>query len=302
MESIKIRNSLEYCQIDIEGMIGVPEEWQFQDGEQRVATYEGFRQALQRIEELEASRVVVNIRSSGGDVNDALLIYEALISLDAAITTRCYGYVASAATIIAQAASEGERLLSPNSLYLIHNSSCQSEGSADDLEAKAELLRKTDRQIAELYARRSGLTAEEYLELMQEEGGRGRWLSAAEAIEYGLADGLTEGAAAESESAEPTEEEQEQDEPKEGAVQNIWRKISSRLGIKRAETPISSVPTERRNIMHEKITAQSKLAFDEEQQSALPSKIKEVEDPLFSRAQLSANGRAYDADIKKFYR
>ena len=63
---------------------------------------------------------MVDIRSTGGDVNDALLIHDALCSLDAHITTRCYGYTASAATIIAQAASPGCREISANALYLIH--------------------------------------------------------------------------------------------------------------------------------------------------------------------------------------
>ena len=89
-----------------------------------MATYERFRDAVRRIAEIEAPEVVVEIRSTGGDVNDALLIHDALRSLGARITTRCYGYTASAATIIAQAASEGRREISANALYLIHDSVC----------------------------------------------------------------------------------------------------------------------------------------------------------------------------------
>ena len=106
MESeIQINNTAGVCQIDIEGTIGVPEEWQFEEPDARVATYERFRDTLRRIAEIEAPEVVVNIRSTGGDVNDALLIHDALRQLPARVTTRCYGYTASAATIIAQAAS-----------------------------------------------------------------------------------------------------------------------------------------------------------------------------------------------------
>ena len=43
---IQINNSAEVCQIDIEGTIGIPEEWQFDDPEARVATYERFRLSL----------------------------------------------------------------------------------------------------------------------------------------------------------------------------------------------------------------------------------------------------------------
>ena len=85
---ITIRNEAQTCYIDIEGVIGVPEENQFENGASGVATFEAFRQEVERIKRVAATSVVVNIRSTGGDVNDALLIYEALQSLDARITTR----------------------------------------------------------------------------------------------------------------------------------------------------------------------------------------------------------------------
>lgn len=126
---IQITNRNDTCFVDIEGVIGVPEEWQFDQPSSRVATYEKFRDSLDRLREIDAPEIVVNIRSTGGDVNDALLIYEALSSLDGHIVTRCYGYTASAATVIAQAASEGCREISAHALYLIHNSICTAEGN-----------------------------------------------------------------------------------------------------------------------------------------------------------------------------
>ena len=92
---IQITNRNNTCFVDIEGVIGVPEEWQFDQPSSRVATYEKFRDSLDRLREIDAPEIVVNIRSTGGDVNDALLIYEALSSLDGHIVTRCYGYTAS---------------------------------------------------------------------------------------------------------------------------------------------------------------------------------------------------------------
>ena len=130
---ITITNSFQTCFIDIEGTIGVEHE---QGGaSSSVATYEAFRREVERIAEVAAQRVVVNIRSTGGDVNDALLIYEALRALDAHVTTRCYGYTASAATIIAQAADEGSREISSNAMYLIHRSMCAIEGNSQSLQS-----------------------------------------------------------------------------------------------------------------------------------------------------------------------
>ena len=187
MESeIQINNTAGVCQIDIEGTIGVPEEWQFEEPDARVATYERFRDTLRRIAEIEAPEVVVNIRSTGGDVNDALLIHDALRQLPARVTTRCYGYTASAATIIAQAASEGCRLLSANALYLIHTAICSTEGNAAEIAGKIDLLHQTDARIAAVYASRSGRPAAEFEALMAENNGNGRWLAPEEAVAAGL--------------------------------------------------------------------------------------------------------------------
>ena len=68
--TIKIRNEASLCTIDIEGVIGVPESEQFGQSSQSVATYERFREVLEQIKSIEAEEVLVNIRSTGGDVND----------------------------------------------------------------------------------------------------------------------------------------------------------------------------------------------------------------------------------------
>jgi ATP-dependent protease ClpP protease subunit len=174
--------------IRIEGIIGVPEAAQFDQSEKRVATYDAFQRELENIRAIRAQVVIVDIRSTGGSVGDALLIYEALTALDARIVTRCYGYVASAATIIAQAASRGRREISRNALYLIHRASAGAEGNAGELSQTADLLGKTDERIARIYADASGRAAQHFTALMHENGGKGRWLSPEEVIEKGLAD------------------------------------------------------------------------------------------------------------------
>lgn len=191
-QKINIKNEVDCTIIDIEGTIGVDEEWQFDNPDSRIATYERFRECVSAIADIRNSNIRVNIRSTGGNVNDAILIYEALRATGATITTCCYGYTASAATIVAQAASEGCRLIAPSSLYLIHNSMCSAEGNAEDLRIEAEMLEQTDRRIAEIYASRSGRSTEEIATLMNENCGRGRWLSPEEAIAAGLVDSVEE--------------------------------------------------------------------------------------------------------------
>ena len=289
---IQIRNSADVCYIDIEGTIGVPEQWQFASPDDRVATYEKFRDAVARIAALDAPQVVVNIRSTGGDVNDALLIYDALAALDAEVTTRCYGYVASAATLIAQAASEGCREISAHALYLIHNSICTAEGNAEELATRIDLLRKTDARLAEVYAARSGRTPKEFTLLMAENNGSGRWLSPQEALAAGLVDRIIEPAATEKTPAA------------QATPAGQWRKLLGKLGLVR---PADALPPDR-NILHfgdpEKGLGPrtSELALHEGQQFAAPTRTLPREDPSIGETTPSANQRAYAEDAKQLIR
>lgn len=287
MESeIQINNTAGVCQIDIEGTIGVPEEWQFEEPDARVATYERFRDTLRRIAEIEAPEVVVNIRSTGGDVNDALLIYDALAALDAEVTTRCYGYVASAATLIAQAASEGRREISAGALYLVHAAACAAEGNAAELEARAELLRKTDERLAALYARRSGRPQEEFAKRMAENNGNGRWLAPEEAVAAGLADKVVEAA----------------EQPASSLARNIargWERLLANIGLR----PGPALPTDR-NVLHfdgevQALRSRSAVAADEARRQAAPTSTQPREDPSCGDTVRSANERAYAEDARR---
>ncbi|MFI3304891.1 MAG: Clp protease ClpP [Rikenellaceae bacterium] len=303
-ETIKIKNSQDSTIIDIEGTIGIPEEWQFDDPQQRVATYESFRQKLQQIEQLDSRNVVVNIRSTGGDVGDAMLIYDALSTLDATITTRCWGYVASAATVIAQAASEGRREISANALYLIHNSTCTAEGNAQELAMGVELLKKSDERLAELYARRSGREVESFVELMNEEGGEGRWLNAAETIEAGLADSLVDSATTEPEEATPSIEEMvgETLESAITSVKDIIRRIGTRLNGVAAKVVTRDVVPAISASLPSSEAAASQIVFEERQRELPQTVVATREDPSLHEASMSANESAYLRDARCFRR
>lgn len=296
---ISIKNHAECCEIEIEGIIGLPEEWQFDHPDQRVATYEGFREALQRITAIEDSEVVVHIRSTGGDVNDALLIYDALRATGAHITTRCYGYTASAATIIAQAASEGCREIAPEALYLIHNSICATEGNAEELRAQTELLEKTDERLAALYAERSGRAVEEFRALMAENNGRGRWLSPDEAMQMGLVDCTIALGGATSSPATPREE-SDSTPLKQSLVQG-WQRLVAALRAVDDELPAAS---EDRNILHFEhpthATRQTVAAQQRGQRTVQATTPREREDPSLRERLLTANAEAYAADVKQF--
>lgn len=135
--------------------------------------------------------IVVELRSTGGDIDAALTIRAALLSTHKKITTICYGYTASAATIIAQAASGGARLMSQNALYLIHECTADMEDmTVEELEHATQKLRNHNNTIADIYVRKGSFDADYYHKLMAENGGRGRWLDLKEAMEACLVDNI----------------------------------------------------------------------------------------------------------------
>ena len=303
-QPIKIKNETDLTTIDIEGTIGLSEEWQFDNPASRVATYERFRECVSQIADIQNSHIVVNIRSTGGDVNDALLIYEALRSTGAHITTRCYGYTASAATIVAQAASEGCRLIAPSSLYLIHNSLCSTEGNAEELMAEVEMLRQTDTRLAEIYASRSGRSVEQIALLMRENGGRGRWLSPAEAIAEGLADALT--------TNESTPSKAEQGTMSERATKGI-KALMRAIGIdiERQQSPsveddVNYIPRQRVQPDEQRLpvattettATSSPIELDEGQRATKPTTLIETEDPSPVEPTSSPRSSAYERDAR----
>lgn len=298
-EQIQIKNEVDCSVIDIEGTIGVDESWQFDNPESRVATYERFKECVARIADIRDSEIRVNIRSTGGDVNDAILIYEALRATGAKVVTCCYGYTASAATIVAQAASEGCRLVAPSSLYLIHNSICATEGNAEELMAEVEMLQQTDRRLAEIYATRSGRSVDDIALLMSDNGGRGRWLSPAEAIAEGLVDGVIEESVV---------------SPSTSLVERTKRGVMAllrSLGFDNegdgamegdADMPIVDVNhssrMEQPEVKAYKSVGMSSRLLVEKQRSAVATKVKSIHDPEPIDVKYSSREIAYEEDAR----
>lgn len=122
------------------------------------------------------------INSPGGEVWDGLAILNALRAHPARVVAVVEGLAASAASFIAAGADE--LIMMRNSELMIHNAWGVVMGDAEDMRAAAEDLDRNDRNLAAIYAEKSGQSVEYWLEEMRKD----RFMTAEEAVASGLAD------------------------------------------------------------------------------------------------------------------
>lgn len=164
--------------IDIDGYIGI--NWYSENDNSK----ERLKKELKAIGNIKADTIVVNINSLGGDVNHGLSIHDLLAEHPAKIITKINGMTASAATIIALAGEE--RKMSDNALALIHLSSTGMWGNVNDFRAAIADMEVINERIANMYAKAGNKDLEYFKDLMNENGGRGKWIDADEMLEAGL--------------------------------------------------------------------------------------------------------------------
>jgi ATP-dependent protease ClpP protease subunit len=148
-------------------------------------------EALDNIEGT-VERIDLRINSGGGAVWDGLAILNQLRTREEPIRAIVDGVAASAASFIAVACDEV--VMMPNSRMMIHNAMGICFGQAVDMREYAAFLEDSSRNIAEIYADRSGKPTDEWCTLMDSVAMIGQWYSAQEAVDAGLADSVWESA------------------------------------------------------------------------------------------------------------
>lgn len=168
------------AEIDIEGVI-TSELWDDTD-----TSASQFRDLLKQIG--DAKTINLHINSPGGDVFEGVSIYNMLKQSKSKINIYVDGLAASIASVIAMA---GDTIYMPeNSMMMIHNPWTGAQGNAKELRKLADDLDKMGEAIKTSYMSKSnGKIDEDTLsELMDQE----TWLTAKEAVDYGLADEVLE--------------------------------------------------------------------------------------------------------------
>ncbi len=128
------------------------------------------------------------INSPGGLISSGLAIYDTLQYVSCPIETVCIGSAASMAAILLAAGSPGKRRALPNSRIMIHQPWGGVQGTAADIEIEAEEILENRAVLNQILARHTGRPLEE----IERDTERNKYLSAAEAREYGLIDEVVE--------------------------------------------------------------------------------------------------------------
>ena len=166
--AVQARKAGTAAEIDVYGDIGF---WGI--------TAASFKDALRGLGDVKS--LVVNVNSPGGDVFEAIAIFNLIRNHPAIVTTHNDALAASAASFVMLA---GDRVVSaPHSQWMIHEAWGIAVGNAGDMRKAADFLERQTEVIAGIYAER-GQTPEHWLELMREE----TWFTAEEAVAAGLAD------------------------------------------------------------------------------------------------------------------
>jgi len=130
------------------------------------------------------------INSPGGVVTAGMAIYDTMQFIKPNVATYVMGQACSMGSLLAQAGASGKRYMLPNARHMIHQPSGGARGQATDMQIQVEEILKIKKVLTELYVRHNskGQTYEQLIQDME----RDKFMSAQEALEYGLVDHVVE--------------------------------------------------------------------------------------------------------------
>ncbi len=124
------------------------------------------------------------INSPGGEISSGLLIYDTMQYIKPDVQTICMGMAASMGAFLVAAGTPGKRFALPNADLMIHQPSGGAHGQATDITIAAEYIVRLKKRLNQILSEKTG----QPYEVIERDTDRDRWLSAEEALEYGLID------------------------------------------------------------------------------------------------------------------
>ncbi|MCR5324297.1 MAG: ATP-dependent Clp endopeptidase proteolytic subunit ClpP [Lachnospiraceae bacterium] len=128
------------------------------------------------------------IDSPGGSVSAGLAIYDTMQYIKCDVSTICIGLAASMGAFLLAGGAKGKRMALPNSEIMIHQPSGGARGQATEIQIVAENILKTKKKLNEMLAANTGKP----LEQVEKDTDRDYYMSAQEALEYGIIDKIIE--------------------------------------------------------------------------------------------------------------
>ena len=128
------------------------------------------------------------INSPGGSVSAGMAIYDTMNYIKCDVSTICVGMAASMGAFLLSAGAKGKRLALPNSEIMIHQPLGGAQGQASDIIIHADHIRKTREKLNTILASNTGRPLAE----IERDTERDNFMSAKEAMEYGLIDKVIE--------------------------------------------------------------------------------------------------------------
>lgn len=136
--------------------------------------------------EIDTKDISVYINSPGGSVTAGMAIYDTMQFIKPEVSTIVMGQACSMGSLLAQAGAKGKRYILPNARHMIHQPSGGARGQATDMLIQVNEILEMKKVLTQIYVdhNSAGKTFEELAADME----RDNFMSAAKAVEYGLAD------------------------------------------------------------------------------------------------------------------
>ena len=128
------------------------------------------------------------INSPGGSVTAGMAIYDTMQYVKCDVSTMCMGMAASMGAFLLSGGTKGKRLALPNAEIMIHQPSGGAQGQATEIEIAAEHILRTKKKLNTILSENTGQPHETIVKDTE----RDNWLTAQEALEYGLIDKVME--------------------------------------------------------------------------------------------------------------
>jgi len=132
------------------------------------------------------SDINLYINSPGGSVTAGMAIYDTMQFIKPDVQTIVMGQACSMGSLLAQAGAKGKRLILPNARHMIHQPSGGARGQATDMLIVVEEILELKKNLTNIYVQHN--TAGKTFEQLTQDMERDNYMSAVEAVAYGLAD------------------------------------------------------------------------------------------------------------------